>query len=98
MKKLPVTVCVLILALRAFAADTIKLAITGPFSGGPAPMGASMRDGAKPAPQQINDAGGGGGGGEKRKKQRNERARGGQNKAPRAGARAEGASATPPGP
>jgi len=58
MKKLPVSLLVLILALPAVAADTIKLAITGPFSGGSAPMGASMRDGAKLAIQQINDAGG----------------------------------------
>src|SRR5216683_7844861 len=56
MKKL--SLLVLILALPAVAADTIKLAITGPFSGGSAPMGASMRAGAKLAIQQINDAGG----------------------------------------
>ena len=42
----------------ALAADTIKLAITGPFSGGSAPMGVSMRDGAKLAISQINSAGG----------------------------------------
>ncbi len=46
------------LALPAFAADTVKLAITGPFSGGSAPMGASMRDGAKLAITEINAAGG----------------------------------------
>jgi branched-chain amino acid transport system substrate-binding protein len=46
------------LALPAFAADTVKLAITGPFSGGSAPMGASMRDGAKLAIAEINAAGG----------------------------------------
>src|SRR5260370_41198914 len=56
MKKLPVSLLVLILALPAVAADTIKLAITGPFSGGSPPMGASMRDGAQPATPQINDA------------------------------------------
>lgn len=40
------------------AADSIKLAITGPFSGGSAPMGASMRDGAKLAINEINANGG----------------------------------------
>ena len=47
-----------IIATQAFAADTIKIAITGPFSGGSAPMGASMRDGAKLAISEINAAGG----------------------------------------
>ncbi|HEY6094488.1 MAG TPA: ABC transporter substrate-binding protein [Gallionellaceae bacterium] len=42
----------------AYAADTIKIAITGPFSGGSAPMGVSMRDGAKLAIAEINAAGG----------------------------------------
>src|SRR6266568_167106 len=42
----------------AFAADTLKIAITGPFTGGSAPMGASMRDGAKLAIGEINAAGG----------------------------------------
>ena len=47
-----------LIATQAFAADTIKIAITGPFSGGSAPMGASMRDGAKLAIAEINAAGG----------------------------------------
>ena len=42
----------------AWAADTIKIAVTGPFSGGSAPMGASMRDGAKLAINEINASGG----------------------------------------
>ncbi|HET8734374.1 MAG TPA: ABC transporter substrate-binding protein, partial [Anaeromyxobacteraceae bacterium] len=46
------------LALPATAADTLKIAITGPFTGGSAPMGASMRDGAKLAIAEINAAGG----------------------------------------
>jgi branched-chain amino acid transport system substrate-binding protein len=46
------------IALPAEAADTFKLAITGPFSGGSAPMGTSMRDGAKLAIAQINEKGG----------------------------------------
>jgi branched-chain amino acid transport system substrate-binding protein len=45
-------------ALPASAADTIKLALTGPFSGGSAPMGTSTRDGAKLAIAEINAAGG----------------------------------------
>jgi branched-chain amino acid transport system substrate-binding protein len=40
------------------AADVIKVAITGPFTGGSAPMGASMRDGAKLAIAEINATGG----------------------------------------
>ena len=40
------------------AADVIKLALTGPFTGGSAPMGASMRDGAKLAISEINAEGG----------------------------------------
>ncbi len=43
---------------QAFAADSIKIALTGPFSGGSAPMGVSTRDGAKLAIQEINNAGG----------------------------------------
>ncbi|HSM98778.1 MAG TPA: ABC transporter substrate-binding protein [Gallionella sp.] len=45
-------------AAPSYAADTIKIAITGPFSGGSAPMGTSMRDGAKLAIAEINAAGG----------------------------------------
>ena len=39
-------------------ADTVKIALTGPFSGGSAPMGVSARDGAKLAIAEINAAGG----------------------------------------
>lgn len=53
-----VAVSVLGASAPALAADTIKLAITGPFSGGSAPMGVSMRDGAKLAIAEINAAGG----------------------------------------
>jgi branched-chain amino acid transport system substrate-binding protein len=42
----------------ALAADAVKIAITGPFSGGSAPMGTSMRDGAKLAIAEINAKGG----------------------------------------
>src|SRR3954468_18718942 len=46
------------LSVPAFAADSLKLAITGPFSGGSAPMGVSIRDGAKLAINEINSKGG----------------------------------------
>ncbi|GAO02115.1 ABC transporter substrate-binding protein [Anaeromyxobacter sp. PSR-1] len=58
MTKLLGTLLLCALALPAGAADTVKVAVTGPFSGGSAPMGASMRDGAKLAIAEINAAGG----------------------------------------
>lgn len=59
MKKTLVALALAALAASpAFAADTVKIAITGPFSGGSAPMGTSMRDGAKLAISEINAAGG----------------------------------------
>lgn len=56
-----------VFAAPSFAADVIKIAITGPFSGGSAPMGTSMRDGAKLAVSEINAAGGISVGGKKMK-------------------------------
>ncbi|MGC1401599.1 MAG: ABC transporter substrate-binding protein [Thermodesulfobacteriota bacterium] len=47
-----------LMVTQALASDTIKIAVTGPFTGGSAPMGASMRDGAKLAIAEINAAGG----------------------------------------
>jgi branched-chain amino acid transport system substrate-binding protein len=47
-----------LVAGQTFAADTVKIAITGPFTGGSAPMGASMRDGAKLAISELNASGG----------------------------------------
>ena len=41
-----------------FAADTIKIGVSGPFTGGSAPMGVSMRDGVKLAVAEINAKGG----------------------------------------
>jgi branched-chain amino acid transport system substrate-binding protein len=58
MKKIFASLLVSCLALPASAADSVKLAITGPFSGGSAPMGTSMRDGAKLAISEINAKGG----------------------------------------
>jgi len=48
----------LVLPASATAGDTVKIAVTGPFTGGSAPMGASMRDGAKLAIAEINASGG----------------------------------------
>jgi branched-chain amino acid transport system substrate-binding protein len=47
-----------LLAVPALGADTIKIALTGPYSGGSAPMGTSARDGSKLAIAEINAAGG----------------------------------------
>jgi branched-chain amino acid transport system substrate-binding protein len=57
-KSILTTLAIGLLALNAYAADTVKIAVTGPFSGGSAPMGVSMRDGAKLAIAEINGAGG----------------------------------------
>jgi len=46
------------LAGAAQAADTIKFGLSGPFTGGSASMGVSMRDGVKLAVGEINKAGG----------------------------------------
>src|SRR5216110_244267 len=58
MTRLLASLLVFGLAVPASAADSLKLAITGPFSGGSAPMGTSMRDGAKLAISEINGKGG----------------------------------------
>ena len=46
-------------ALSAMAAEPIKIGVAGPFTGGSAPMGVSMRDGVKLAVAEINAKGGG---------------------------------------
>nr|WP_233151707.1 ABC transporter substrate-binding protein [Pelomonas sp. KK5] len=46
------------LAGTAFAADPIKIGVSGPFTGGSSSMGVSMRDGVRLAAKEINDAGG----------------------------------------
>jgi branched-chain amino acid transport system substrate-binding protein len=58
MKKILFAAILIGFSTPLFAADVIKLALTGPFSGGSAPMGTSMRDGAKLAISEINAAGG----------------------------------------
>jgi branched-chain amino acid transport system substrate-binding protein len=45
-------------AFSATAADTIKIGVAGPLTGGSAPMGVSMRDGVKLAINEINAKGG----------------------------------------
>lgn len=45
-------------AFAAVAAEPIKIGVTGPFTGGSAPMGVSMRDGVKLAVSEINAKGG----------------------------------------
>jgi branched-chain amino acid transport system substrate-binding protein len=40
------------------AADTIKIGLSGPFTGGSSSMGVSMRDGVRMATDEINKAGG----------------------------------------
>ncbi len=42
----------------AFAADPIKIGVSGPFTGGSSSMGVSMRDGVRMATDEINKAGG----------------------------------------
>ncbi len=42
----------------AFAADPIKIGVSGPFTGGSSSMGVSMRDGVRLATEEINKAGG----------------------------------------
>ncbi|MEO6919654.1 MAG: ABC transporter substrate-binding protein [Collimonas sp.] len=45
-------------SLATMAADPIKIGVSGPFTGGSAPMGVSMRDGVKLAVADINAKGG----------------------------------------
>jgi len=46
------------IAFAASATETIKIGVSGPFTGGSAPMGISMRDGLRMAASEINAAGG----------------------------------------
>ena len=45
-------------SIAGMAADPIKIGVSGPFTGGSAPMGVSMRDGVKLAVSEINAQGG----------------------------------------
>ncbi|MDY7578533.1 ABC transporter substrate-binding protein [Herbaspirillum sp. RTI4] len=53
-----VAAALLSLSLSSHAADPILIGVSGPFTGGSAPMGVSMRDGAKLAVADINAKGG----------------------------------------
>ena len=46
------------ISFSAAAADSIKIGLSGPFTGGSSPMGVSMRDGVKLAVTEINAKGG----------------------------------------
>ncbi len=56
--KLAMTAVAVFLSGAAFAADPIKIGLSGPFTGGSSSMGVSMRDGVKLAVDEINKAGG----------------------------------------
>jgi len=56
--KTVITALALTASLSAFAADPIKIGLSGPYTGGSSPMGASMRDGARLAASEINAKGG----------------------------------------
>ena len=56
--KLLVAGVVLGFSASAIAAEPIKIGVSGPFTGGSAPMGVSMRDGVKLAVAEINAKGG----------------------------------------
>ncbi len=56
--KTVVTALALAASFSAFAADPIKIGLSGPFTGGSSPMGVSMRDGVKLAASEINAKGG----------------------------------------
>ena len=57
-QKLLVASLVLGFSQAAVAADPIKIGVSGPFTGGSAPMGVSMRDGVRLAAAEINAKGG----------------------------------------
>jgi branched-chain amino acid transport system substrate-binding protein len=56
--KLTLGTVALSLAAMSYAADTIRIGLQGPLTGGSSPMGVSMRDGAKLAVNEINAKGG----------------------------------------
>ncbi len=56
--KIAIASVVLSFSGLAAAADTIKIGVAGPFTGGSSSMGVSMRDGVRLATEEINKAGG----------------------------------------
>ena len=58
MKQVWTAVAAAVIAFSAQAAETIKIGVAGPFTGGSSSMGVSMRDGVRLATDEINKAGG----------------------------------------
>lgn len=56
--KTVITALALAASYSAFAADPIKIGVSGPYTGGSSPMGISMRDGVRLAASEINAKGG----------------------------------------
>jgi len=56
--KLIVTALAFAASCSVYAADSIKIGVSGPYTGGSSPMGISMRDGARLAASEINAKGG----------------------------------------
>jgi branched-chain amino acid transport system substrate-binding protein len=57
-KVLSASVLLSFAAGSAYAADTIKIGVSGPYTGGSSSMGVSMRDGVRLAAEEINKSGG----------------------------------------
>lgn len=57
-RNITLTAITFAVATLSFAADSIKIGLQGPLTGGSSPMGVSMRDGAKLAVTEINAKGG----------------------------------------
>ncbi len=58
MKTLFAAVALGVMATGSYAADPIKIGVSGPYTGGSSSMGVSMRDGVRLATEEINKAGG----------------------------------------
>ncbi len=56
--KTVITAFALAASFSAFAADPIRIGVSGPYTGGSSPMGGSMRDGVRLATAEINAKGG----------------------------------------
>ena len=57
-RQLALSAITLAVSTLSYAADTIKIGLQGPLTGGSSPMGVSMRDGVKLAVTEINAKGG----------------------------------------
>jgi branched-chain amino acid transport system substrate-binding protein len=56
--KTVVTALALAASFSVFAADPVRIGVSGPYTGGSSPMGGSMRDGVRLATAEINAKGG----------------------------------------